>query len=45
MATLHLIESAGHTFEVVHPFGGSTTALEEALNVTERHFRRHLGSE
>jgi pimeloyl-ACP methyl ester carboxylesterase len=42
---LHLIEGAGHTFEAVHPFAGSTPALEEALASSIRHFRNHLGEE
>ncbi len=44
-ARLHLIEGAGHTFEATHPFAESTPALEEAIAVSARHFRSHLGEE
>ena len=42
-ARLHLIEGAGHTFETMHPFTGSTPALEEALASSSRHFLSYLG--
>jgi len=42
-ARLFLVESAGHTFEAVHPFQGTTPALAEAVAVSARHFGLHLG--
>jgi len=39
------IEGAGHTFDVRHPYVGSTPALERALGATARHFRRYLETE
>ena len=42
-ARLRLIEGAGHTFEAVHPFTGSTAALEEALAASSQHFLSYLG--
>lgn len=39
-----LIEGAGHTFEVGHPFQGPSPELETALDATVRHFEIHLGS-
>lgn len=41
-ARLALIEGAGHTFEVGHPFEGSSPELERALDLTTRHFDIHL---
>jgi uncharacterized protein len=41
-AELEVIPGAGHTFEAVHPFAGSTPELDRALEVTGAHFRRHL---
>ncbi|AJY74484.1 alpha/beta hydrolase [Paenibacillus beijingensis] len=38
----HLIEGAAHTFGAVHPFAGTTPALEEALNVSVRFFAENL---
>lgn len=37
-----LIEKAGHTFEVGHPFQGSSPQLQEAVDKTVAHFREHL---
>lgn len=44
-AELALIESTGHTFDVRHPFAGSTPALERAISRTALHFRTHLARE
>lgn len=44
-ARLHLVDGAGHTFEVGHPFEGPSPELEEATEESRRHFERHLGSE
>ena len=33
-ATLHLVPDAGHTFGAVHPWKGSTHALDEAIHTT-----------
>ena len=41
---LRIVEGAGHTFQAVHPFAGPTPQLIEALNATQRWFRRHLAS-
>jgi len=41
-ARLALIEGAGHTFEVGHPFEGPSPELEHALGLTVRHFETHL---
>jgi uncharacterized protein len=41
-AALEIIPGAGHTFEAIHPFAGSTPELDRALEVTGAHFRRHL---
>jgi len=38
------IAQTGHTFGAVHPFEGSTPALEHAIERTARFFARHLGS-
>ena len=37
---LHIIPRTGHTFGIVHPFEGSTNALEEALAVTMDFFKQ-----
>ncbi|MDT8437189.1 MAG: alpha/beta fold hydrolase, partial [Gemmatimonadota bacterium] len=37
-----ILPGAGHTFEAVHPFAGSTPALERALARTIAHFRPHI---
>lgn len=39
---LELIEGAAHTFEVGHPFEGSSPELDRALDLTIQHFRTHL---
>lgn len=41
-AKLRLIEGAGHTFGAVHPFKGTTRALQEALEASIEHFATHL---
>jgi pimeloyl-ACP methyl ester carboxylesterase len=41
-ATLEIIEGAGHTFEVGHPFMGPSPELTAALSLTGDHFERHL---
>lgn len=41
-ARLHLVDKAGHTFEVGHPFQGPSRQLQEALDRTADHFSRHL---
>ena len=33
-ATLHVVANAGHTFGAVHPWKGSTAALDEAIQTT-----------
>lgn len=38
-ADLHLIHGAGHTFNAVHPFQGSTPQLNEAIEATTRFLR------
>jgi dienelactone hydrolase len=42
--SLHEIPATGHTFGAVHPFAGSTDALEEAIRVTREHFDRTLAA-
>lgn len=42
--SLHEIAATGHTFGAIHPFSGSTDALEEALRVTREHFDRTLAA-
>jgi dienelactone hydrolase len=39
---LRVIPGAGHTFGAVHPFGGRTAHLDQALAATLEFFRRHL---
>jgi len=41
-AELRIISGAGHTFQASHPFAGPTPELEQALEATRDHFRRHL---
>ncbi len=41
-ARVALIETAGHTFEVGHPFQGPSPQLQEAVDKTVAHFREHL---
>lgn len=38
------IPQTGHTFGAVHPFDGSTSALERAIDRTATFFARHLGA-
>jgi len=42
-AKLVLVEKSGHTFEVGHPFQGTSPQLTEAIDATTRHFAKHLG--
>jgi pimeloyl-ACP methyl ester carboxylesterase len=42
---LKLIEGASHTMDAAHPFSGTNPRLEEAIGVSEDHFRRWLGEE
>lgn len=44
-AALHAVENAGHTFGAAHPFEGAGPELEEAVEASARHFRRHLAPE
>ncbi len=44
-AEIAIIEATGHTFDVRHPFVGSTPALERAVSRTVAHFRKHLPKE
>lgn len=41
-ARLHLVDKAGHTFEVGHPFRSPSPQLQEAMAHTADHFARHL---
>ncbi len=41
-AELHLIPNTGHTFGTVHPYQGSTSALENALGITINFFQEYL---
>ena len=41
-ARLVLVEKAGHTFEVGHPFQAASPQLTEAVDATIRHFAQHL---
>ncbi len=41
-ALVEVIPGAGHAFEAVHPFRGSTPELDRAMRFTAGHFRRHL---
>jgi len=41
-ARLELIEGAGHTMGAVHPFAGTTAALERAISLSADHFRDHM---
>lgn len=41
-ATLHWIEGAGHTFNMVHPHKEDTPQFLEALDVTTKFFKEHL---
>lgn len=41
-ARLQLVEDAGHTFEVGHPFTGPSPQFTEVLERTRDHFRRYL---
>lgn len=40
---LHKVPGAGHTFGAVHPWAGSTPALDDAMTRTVRWFTAHLG--
>ncbi|UCE01328.1 MAG: alpha/beta fold hydrolase [Candidatus Latescibacterota bacterium] len=41
-ATLHEVQGAGHTFGAVHPWAGTTPALEEAMRVSLEWLQAHL---
>jgi dienelactone hydrolase len=41
---LHIVPRTGHTFGAVHPWQGTTSALESALTRSIDWFRRHLGA-
>jgi dienelactone hydrolase len=41
---LRILPGTGHTFDVAHPWTGTTPALEAALEQTSAWFARHLGS-
>ena len=41
-ARLLLVEGAGHTYEVGHPFEGPSPELIQAVEATRRHFHTHL---
>ena len=41
-AELLVVPDAGHTFGARHPFAGPTPQLIQALNATQRWFRRHV---
>jgi pimeloyl-ACP methyl ester carboxylesterase len=41
-ARLLLVEATGHTFGAVHPFAGSTPALEAAMRASRHHLKTHL---
>jgi len=43
-ARLELIDGAGHTFEVGHPFQGPSPELDRVLDLTARHFREYLSA-
>jgi len=38
----HTVESAGHTFNITHPFEGSNVKFNFVLNKTEEFFTKHL---
>lgn len=42
---LEVLESTGHTFDVRHPYAGSTPALERAIASTVSHFRKFVSKE
>ena len=39
---LELIENTGHTFDAVHPFAGTTPALERVIGLSADWFERKL---
>ncbi len=41
-ARLRIVEGAGHTFEVGHPFEAPSPELEDAVEASVDHFREHL---
>ncbi len=41
-AKLHLIPNTGHTFGTIHPYQGSTPALENAVGITINFFQEYL---
>ena len=44
-AEITILESTGHTFDVRHPYAGSTPALERVISRTVAHFRKHIPKE
>jgi len=44
LASITEIEDSGHTFGAVHPFAGSTPALDRAIGAAVEHFTRTLGA-
>lgn len=44
-ARLLLVDGAGHTFEVGHPFEGPSPELLQAMETTRSHFHAHLDPE
>jgi hypothetical protein len=40
-----VIEGAGHTYEVGHPFGRASPALDRAVDATVAHFALHMMDE
>jgi pimeloyl-ACP methyl ester carboxylesterase len=42
---LEVLESTGHTFDVRHPYAGSTPALERAISSTVAHFQKSVSRE
>lgn len=41
-ASLKVLDGTGHTFGAVHPFQGTTPALDRAIEFSVRHFGAHL---
>jgi dipeptidyl aminopeptidase/acylaminoacyl peptidase len=39
---LFTVKSAGHTFDIVHPFEGSNQKFDSVLNITKQFFNTHL---
>jgi dienelactone hydrolase len=41
-SSIEIIKSAGHTFNIVHPFAGSNTVFEDVLKMTGDYFIKNL---